>query len=462
VLHLRLVKGRLIPARQGESAITVAWAKSGSHGLRKSFVRDRMPAATQAPLNAFDIEQNFRLLADDPAIHAVDAKLTPGSEPGEANLALTVSPQPRFDVYATVANSRSPSVGGIRYSGDATLRNAIFSGDLLSIDGGETNGLADGTVAYSTPFFTPSTFVDVRGLIDEAAVLDQAVRALAIRSREDSIEAGVSQRLIETPLLPKSDGTGWLPAQSLTLGVRLASHHSYTSLLGAPFSFSPGAVNGVAIVNVLRGTADYVVRDEHEVLALSGTASYGLSGTGSDIPGVVTPNPHFASILAQLNYARRLNTGGLEFRARLAAQQSTGPLYSTEQLSAGGQDTVRGYRENLLLADSGVIGSLELSCPVTLGHLACNAYSDSWRTVRLSVFTDGAYMRNHAGPQPTPEGLSSVGVGVTWAPSNALYARFTYGAALINAVETGPKDIQDQGIGFMVTVHPLAGLNLLR
>ena len=182
VLYLRLVKGRLIPPRSGQPAITITWAKGGAHGLRKSFVRDRMPAAAQSPLNAFDIEQDFRLLADDPAIHAVDAKLSPGGEPGEANLVLTVSPQPRFDVYATVANSRSPSVGGIRYSGGATRRNAIFSGDLLSIEGGETSGLADGTVAYSTPFFTPSTFVDVRGLIDQAAVLDQAVRALC-RSR---------------------------------------------------------------------------------------------------------------------------------------------------------------------------------------------------------------------------------------------------------------------------------------
>jgi hemolysin activation/secretion protein len=242
----------------------------------------------------------------------------------------------------------------------------------------------------------------------------------------------------------------------------LATRHSYSSLLGIPFSFSPGADNGVAIVNVFRGTADYILRGERQVFTLSATGSFGISGTNAEAPGVVSPDPHFRAILLQVNYARRLTAGGLELRARLAGQEASGPLYSVEQLSAGGQDTVRGYRENLLLADSGAIGSVELVCPVTLGYLACDAHGDDWRTVRLSVFSDGAYMRNKAGPQPAPSGIASVGVGLTWTPSNAFFARFTYGAALISAVQAGPKDIQDEGIQFLVTVHPLAAIKLFK
>jgi len=459
VLELRLVTGAVVPARPGAPAVKIVWTKGGAKGLRKKFVLDRMRSATTAPLNAIDLERDFRLLADDPAIRTINAQLGPGTQPGEANLTLTVAPQPRLDVYTTVANSRSPSVGGIRYSGGATLRNTLFSDDLLSIDGGETSGLTDGTIAYSTPFITPSTILDARGLFDEAAVIDQSVRALGVRSTENSVEGGITERLIQEPLTPTPDGTGWIPAQSLSVGLRAATRHTYNSLLGMPFSFSTGAVDGVTNVDLMRGTADYVLRSEQQVFAVSGTYSFGLRGTGADLPGVIRPDPHFKVILLQMNYARRLTAGGLEFRARLSAQQSSSPLYSVEQFSAGGQDTVRGYRENLILADSGVIGSLELACPVTVGHLTCDAPGDDWKTVRLSVFTDGAYMRNRVGPQPDPDGLASVGFSLTWTPTRAVFARFTYGGALISATQTGPKDIQDQGIEFNVTVHPLALLH---
>ncbi len=461
-LELRLVTGAVVPQRPGGPPVSIEWAKGGAKGLRKRFVLQRMPSATNAPLNAIDVERDFRLLADDPAIQTINARLSPGDQPGEAHLSLTVAPQPRLDVYAAVANSRSPSVGGIRYSGGATLRNALFSGDQLSLEGGETSGLSDGAIAYATPFLTPATTLDVRGLIDQAAVIDESVRALGIRSTETSVEGGITERLLQEPLTPKPDGTGWFPAQTLSVGLRAATHHSYNSLLGMPFSFSPGAVDGVTNVDLMRGTADYVLRGEKQVFAVSATVSFGLRGTRSDLPDVIKPNPHFKVVLVQMNYARRLTTGGLEIRARLSAQQSSSPLYSAEQFSAGGQDTVRGYRENLLLADSGVIGSLELACPVRVGRLPCSAPSDDWKTVRVSLFTDGAYVRDRVGPQPAPNGLASVGVGLTWTPTSAVFARFTYGAALISAAQSGPKDIQDEGVQFSVTVHPLSLLHLIK
>ena len=100
------------------------------------------------------------MLSDDPAIRAVNVSLNPGTEPGEAYLDVKVDPSRRIDVYGSVATSRSPSVGGLRYSGGAMVRNLFFSGDTFLIDAGETGGLTDGTLTYSTPFLTPSTFLD--------------------------------------------------------------------------------------------------------------------------------------------------------------------------------------------------------------------------------------------------------------------------------------------------------------
>ena len=479
VLDLWLVKGVVTPQRRRGGGIAVTWAdkrrsgaarnptarvygaiqdlggEKGAGGLTRGYVRDRMPSAGEVPLNTVDLERDFRLLTDDPAIRTITAQLIPGDAPGEARLSLAVEPKPRVDVYAMAATSRSPSIGGIRYSGGAIVRNVAFSGDVLSIDGGETDGLADGSVRYSTPFLGPSTTLDVHGAIDQAAVLAQAVRDLGVGSKEAGFDAGLTQRLIAIPLTPKPGGAGWLDAQSLNVGFRIVTDHAYSSLLGQPFSFSPGSANGVTDYDAARLTVDYVRRGERQVFAASAVATLGLSGTGSDQPGVIRPDPHFKVILVQTNYARRL-TGGLEFKARLDAQQSSGPLYAPEQFSAGGADTVRGYRENLLLADSGVRGSLELDCPLAWNHPVCGVQADGWKSVTLEVFSDGAYMRNHLGTQPKPLGIASLGVGLAWQPTPGVLTQFSYGALRAHAPQEGPQDIQDLGIQFSVTVHPLS------
>jgi hemolysin activation/secretion protein len=136
-------------------------------------------------------------------------------------------------------------------------------------------------------------------------------------------------------------------------------------------------------------------------------------------------------------------------------QWASGLLYSMERFSVGGQDTVRGYRENLLLGDDGVVGSIELSCPFGVSRGFCTARAEDWRTVRVAVFTDGGWVHNAINPQPMPMGIASVGVGLIWQPSSILYTRFTYAPELVKAPIPGTPDIQDQGIGFEITVHPL-------
>jgi hemolysin activation/secretion protein len=459
LLQLRLVVGRIAPLAPKGPAVTVTWSKGHGRGLRRRFVRDRMPSAKRTPLNAIDVERDFRLLAEDPAIRTVNAQLLPGAGPGAATLSMAVDPQPRLDVYASVANNRSPVVGGTRAAVGGSLRNALLSGDVLAAEGGVTEGLLDGTITYSTPFLTPGTRLNFRVSSDSAAVIEPDLKNLNIRSAETDFEGGVSQIVFQQPLTPKPDGSGWLAARSLTLGLSAAEKYSTSSLLGAPFSFTPGEVAGRSDFTVLRASADYVERSERQVIAVSATGSFGLRGTGSDVPGVQRPNPHFEVLLAQLNYARRLTPGGMELRARFAGQWSDSQLYSAEAFAAGGQSTVRGYRENLILADSGALGSLELACPLTLGRSFCVARGADWKTVRLSAFVDGAHMYNHFGPQPTPLNLASVGTSVTWAPSPLLYVRLTYAYALISPALTGPRDLQDRGFAFEVTVHPLSLLS---
>ncbi|MBS0361012.1 MAG: ShlB/FhaC/HecB family hemolysin secretion/activation protein [Proteobacteria bacterium] len=455
VLDLGLVYGGLAPAPNGRAAISVDWVGGGARGLDADYVVSRLPSTDARPLSAVDLEHDFRLLAEDPAVRTVNAELKPGARPGEASLALNVYPQDRYDLYVTAANDRSPSVGPYRLAVGGSVRNALRAGDLVTGEAGVTGGLFDATVSYAAPMLGPRTLASVRVGYDDAAVVDSKLKPLDISARERMAEAGLTQKLVDDPLLPSSEPGRWRPAQSLSVGAFIAWRTTTAYLFGQPFSFAPGAVEGHAEYTVLRLTGDYVRRNVNQAFAASLTVTFGLDGTRADTPGVTgNPKPDFHAVLGQLNYARRLTAGGLEFRARASGQWSDGVLYAGERISAGGSYTVRGYRENLLLSDRGLIGSLELAQPVHLGERRSGAGGFDWGAFNVSAFLDGATMRNAKPPQPVPD-IYSAGVSVLWAPADSFSARVTYGQQLKTVEAPGSRDLQDRGFQFRITARPL-------
>lgn len=94
---------------------------------------------------------------------------------------------------------------------------------------------------------------------------------------------------------------------------------------------------------------------------------------------------------------------------RVEGQLASGPLLNSEEYSAGGADTVRGYLESERLADEGIRGSLELRTPQLLAHLLPRSDRSY-----LLLFAEGAHLRVL---EPLPEQeykytLASAGVGM--------------------------------------------------
>ena len=81
------------------------------------------------------------------------------------------------------------------------------------------------------------------------------------------------------------------------------------------------------------------------------------------------PDGKYFAWLGQGQYVRRLRPASRQPAARLAAraprqrQISADPLLSIEQFAVGGIDTVRGYRENQIVRDTGFAASVELHIP---------------------------------------------------------------------------------------------------
>ncbi len=73
-------------------------------------------------------------------------------------------------------------------------------------------------------------------------------------------------------------------------------------------------------------------------------------------------SPSFSHFNADLSHTQELPEG-FQLWGKVQGQIADGPLVSSEQLSLGGLDTVRGYLESEVLGDEGVVGNLELRTP---------------------------------------------------------------------------------------------------
>jgi hemolysin activation/secretion protein len=114
---------------------------------------------------------------------------------------------------------------------------------------------------------------------------------------------------------------------------------------------------------------------------------------------------------------------------------------------------VRGYRENLLLADRGAIGSAELSHPLDLTREDRGGFD--WGAFSISAFADAAHLRNAREPHPGVKTIAGVGVALAWNPSEALSARIAWAEDLKEVPVSGSRDLQDRGFHFRVTLRPL-------
>lgn len=452
ILDLQLIYGRLSEGDGAGPALEVAWANGKPLGLRQHYVRARFPSARGQPLSAADIEHDFRLLNEDPAIRSISAALRPGAQPGSASLNLIVRPADRFDIYAGTANDRSPSVGGEHVFAGGYLRNALLGGDVVTFEGGLTRGVEDAQIGYTAPL-TPRDMLTARASFNNAAVIDQPLLPLDISARERSGEIGVTHSLLREPLMPTGDGR-WSSSQSLGVGFFFAHRKQRSFLFGEPFSFAPGAVDGRTEYSAARIAVDYVVRNVRRVIAGSVTWTVGLGGTQSDIPSIPNPNDHFFSVLGQLNFAQRLSASGLELRGRVTALYAPEVLYSGERLSIGGSSSVRGYRESLYLVDRGVVGSLELAYPFSLSAKRRSSGPD-WGSFSASIFADGAKFGNAVAPKLDKTAIASVGAALAWTPVDALRAEVAYGHALKDVPLPQERNLQDHGVHFRVTFYPL-------
>jgi hemolysin activation/secretion protein len=297
-------------------------------------------------------------------------------------------------------------------------------------------------------------------------IIDESFAALGIVSRTEEIGFSLNQPIVETL------------RDTVTLSFGADRRHSETFVLGRPFSLSPGSIDGESDIFALRATAEWVNRSQVHVFAVRSTFSWGLyefgatralgsgggvtsGASGGAVPFDV-PDGKFFSWLGQAQYVRRIfDTPTMRKKpdthawnslresllvVRANAQFSDEPLLSLEQLSIGGSQTVRGYRENQLLRDNGVLASIEWRVPVWMR-------ADKTPIVTVAPFVDFGTGWNTVSDngEDFNETITSAGIGLLINPSKNVQASIYWGHPFKDL--GNPKDsLQDYGWHVALTI----------
>lgn len=128
---------------------------------------------------------------------------------------------------------------------------------------------------------------------------------------------------------------------------------------------------------------------------------------------------------------------------RVGGQFTDDSLLSLEQFSLGGINTVRGYAENQLVTDSGVLGTLELRIPVTKNP----------NTLQLNPFIDFGTGWNNDEPDPEDSTIASVGMGLDWNAGAGFSLNVNYGVAFLDVDDEGDS-LQENGLHFSLRYQP--------
>ena len=442
----QIVEGRLNQINLTETRGKNKSGKPLPGRLNPNYVKSRIRRGASGALNIVRLNDQLELLRQDPNVRRINAELRPGLAPGESYLDVTVEEANPLQAGIRFSNSRPPSVGAEQVDLFGSHRNLTGNGDLFAVryaltQGGfgdmHLAGADDFTIDYVIPVTPADTTVAVNYTRSNAPVVEESFQDLDISSETDSVSLTVRH--------PVYRRTRDLRSTEVAVSASLAYRQNYTFLLGDPFSFSPGVEDGRSVVTAIRLGQEFSTSGQHSAFSLRSTFSIGTTVFGATKSGTDDlADGQMLAWLGQAQYVRLIPKTDWRGVVRVAGQVSRDPLLPIEQFSIGGIDTLRGYRENQLVRDEGVAGSVEAYIPIIRGRGGVSV-------LELIPFFDIGYGRN-INDEPPAETLSSVGVGLSFTPVKNVSGQVYYGYAL-NPVDVGPdKDLQDRGIHFTVSL----------
>lgn len=404
----------------------------GSQRLNSNYVRSRLAKATSRPLNQNRLLEALQLLQLDPLIQSISAELSAGSRPELSLLEVKVTEADYFNTEFFADNGRAPSVGSFRRGVRINQANLLGFGDGIGVEYTNTDGSNDLDLNYKVPINPHNGTITLAGGLTNTEVIEPPFDRLDIIGDSRYLELSFRQPLLQSP------------TQEFALGLTASRLESEAQFLGEDEPLSPGAdEEGETRITALRFFQEWTQRSREEVFAVRSQFSLGLgalNATINDDP----PDSRFFAWRGQGQYVRLLAPETL-LVVRSDLQLSSRALVPLEQFALGGLQSVRGYRQDVLLTDNGVFASAEVRLP----FLRVESVEGVLQAV---PFVDVGIAWNNSDNSEEDlddNSLVGVGLGLQWQMGDRFTARFDWGIPLID-VDSRDRTWQEQGLYFSV------------
>lgn len=435
VVKIQVIEGEL----EGEIEV------KGNQRLGSEYIRSRLARATSKPLNIDRLQEALRLLRLNPLIDDISAELSTGSTAAKSFLQVRIKEADTFRFQTSIDNGRSPSVGSFRRRLQVREANLLGGiGDDLVLGYANTDGSNSVDLSYTLPLNPRNGYFRFSYGTTSSNVIEPPFKKLDIEADSRYYEITLRQPIIQTATRQSTN--------EFAIGLTASRLESETSLLSIPFPLSAGADDeGRTRVSALRFFQEWTQRNNAEVIALRSQFSLGLGGVLNSTINSNAPDSRFFAWRGQAQWVRRFPSDIL-LSVSGNVQLADRTLLGLEQFALGGQESIRGYRQDALLADNGAFISAEVELPIY-------RTSNRQNILQLIPFIDiGTVWNNSIRASPNRDALvsdtlASVGLGLQWRGSNNFTARIDWGIPLISIPEER-RTWQEQGLYFSVQYNP--------
>ena len=435
-----ITTGTVIPPQTLKDGIVIIEVIEGSvekievKGLKRlptSYITSRLKKATQAPLNQQQLLEALQLLQLNPLVDRLSAELSTGTSPGLNILTVEITQASALAASLRQDNQRVPSVGTDRRIVELSYANLFGFGDRFNARYYNTDGSnALDDLSYTIPVNSANGTLGFTYRLIDSEVIEEPFDDLDLESNFRQYSLTYRQPIVQTP------------NRELALGLTGDRQTSDVNL-------SDDLIQGETRITALRFVQEYTQRSSQDVLGLRSQFSIGLEGSQTTLNGDEI-DEEFYVWRGQAQYVRLL-TQDTNLLLRSDLQLADRPLIPIEQFSLGGVNTVRGYRQDLLLSDNGFFASAELRTSI--------ARIPKWQTtLQLTPFFDlgTAWNRRDASVIPR-KSLYSIGLGLRLEVGEIFNARIDYGIPLAE-LDVEKNTLQENGIYFHIEYKPFAQL----
>jgi hemolysin activation/secretion protein len=414
----RIVEIQVIEGRVEEIQIR------GTSRLSQDYIRSRIAPYTGKPLNRELLLSGLQLLKLNPLINNVKATLAGGIQPGSSILEVEIGESPIWNSKISADNHRSPSAGTDRWQTQIKNINLFGLGDNASLIYINSQGSNSVDLNYDIPLNPQNTHLSISYGTSASNIIEAPFNTLDIQSRSSYYEIGFQHPIVQTP------------TKEFTVGLTASHRQSKAKLLdNIPFPSAGADLNGETRLSALRFVQSYTQRSENEVFAARSQFNLGIGALGSTINNQ-GPDSRFIAWRGQGQYVKVTAPDSM-LLVRGDLQVANRAMLPFEQFGLGGVDSVRGYRQDALLADNGAFASAEYRFPISkFGR-------DN--ILLMTPFTDFGTVWNNSSESLPKKTLFSVGLGLRYQPSDRLTTKVEWGIPLIS-LQGSKRTWQENGI----------------